>query len=109
MCLRALYREALDRYGERWFGSALQSRLASRLGFTVIILHAREPAAVSRQTVATRGVIVVVRGVAALVLSDLVDVRIKLDELVRDVNQPRAGVASEAGKLNSHAFVSHGV
>src|SRR5713226_7487442 len=110
MCLRVLCRKAIDPHGEPYFGSALHSSLTTRLGFSVIVLHARERAAVSRrQAVASRVVIVVVRGVAALGLGNLLDVRIKLDELVGDINQPRAGVASEAGKFDSNAFVSHGV
>jgi len=52
---------------------------------------------------------VVVVVVAAIGLSDLVKVGIKLDELIGDVYQPRAGVAAKTGQLYANAFVSDGI
>ena len=43
--------------------------------------------------------------VAAIGFCDLVQVGIKLDELIGDVNQPGAGVAAKTGQLYPHPFV----
>ena len=74
------------------------------------ILHSRESAAIPGPDVmATRMVIMIVDIIPAVSFCDLIDVRIKLDELIGNVDQPRAGVAAKARQFDAHAFVGDGV
>jgi hypothetical protein len=47
--------------------------------------------------------------VAAFALGDFVDVSVEFDELIRDVYQPRAGVAPEARQFDSYSLVGDSV
>src|SRR6266550_5824335 len=69
------------------------------------VLHTRESAAISApDIVATRMMVMIVYVVTAVSFGDLIDMRVKLDELVGDVDEPGTGVAAKTREFNAHSF-----
>src|SRR5947207_5536796 len=79
-------------------------------GKRAAILHTRERAAVSGSyQVAARMMIMIVYVVTAVSFGDLIDMRVKLDELVGDDDESGAGVAAKTREFNAHPFVGNRV
>ena len=108
-----------DRKGRQdisWLNDHLDSlpfrrRLACWVDLEYFVLNPRERPAIGKRTAIPAVADVVGTGVVvpAIRFCNLFQVRVQFDELIGDIDQAWAGVASKARQFHAHAFVGYGV